>query len=241
MKLSVVIPVLNEAEYIGPLLHYLLTCSDHRIAEIIVVDGGSSDATCGIVEDISRVTLLRYPEEKSDACRATQMNFAAKHARGDVLWFLHADCWPPKTFLNDIERSVERGKHLGGYAFDFDSKRFLLKVNSWFTRLNWSFTRGGDQSLFVTRQLWHRLSGYRPDFVIMEEYDLIDRAEALGMSYHRMKGAVKVSARKYEENTYMEVQKANVKAFSMYRRGYTPEEIKHAYFRMLKHPKRNNQ
>jgi rSAM/selenodomain-associated transferase 2 len=236
-QISVIIPVLDEADYIGRVLKHLQAHADEAVFEIIVVDGGSKDATVEIVATFDRVTLLSMKDTDDVACRATQMNFGAAHAQGSILWFVHADTLPPAAFSSDLVRAVQRGKQLGGYAFDFESNRFLLRLNSWFTRFNWSFTRGGDQTLFITRATWEALGGYRAHFVVMEEYDLIDRAFALGYRYHRLKGAVKVSARKYDENSYLQVQRANLAVFRMYKSGAQPEAIRARYYAMLKHPK----
>lgn len=234
--ISIVIPVLNEEVYLPGLLRFFAPALESGAIELIVVDGGSSDNSREIAATFPGVQILRFPEPDL-ACRATQMNFGAERSHGELLWFVHADSLPPPSFPDDLWSAVQRGHHLGGYAFDFDSPRPLLRLNSWFTRLNWSFTRGGDQTLFVSRTLWEQLSGYRPDAVIMEEYDLIDRAAELGFSYHRLKGSVKVSARKYEHNSYLRVQWANFKAFRMYRKGRSPEAIRDFYFGALKHPK----
>jgi rSAM/selenodomain-associated transferase 2 len=236
-QISVIIPVLDEAAYIGRLLRHLLAHGGTAVCEIIVVDGGSTDATADIVSTFDQVALLSMNGTADVACRATQMNLGAAHAKGSILWFVHADTLPPATFSADLLHAVQRGKVIGGYAFDFESDRFLLRVNSWFTRFNWSFTRGGDQTLFITRAAWEALEGYGAHFVVMEEYDLIDRAAAMGYHYHRLKGAVKVSARKYDANSYMQVQRANLVVFKMYRAGANPEAIKACYYKLLKHPK----
>lgn len=204
--------------------------------EVVVVDGGSTDSTFDEARSYTGVTVLRY-EGLNQACRATQMNYGVAQTSGDVLWFVHADVVPPLNALERIGEAVETGASLGGFAFDFESSSLLLQLNALMTRLNWSFTRGGDQTLFVTRELWNALSGYRPEFVIMEEYDLIDRAEALGFAYRRMPGVVRVSARKYVHNSYVRVQLANLKAFTMYRKGASPDAIKRMYHRILRHPK----
>ncbi len=236
-QISVIIPVLNEAVYISRLLAHLQAHANAAVLEIIAVDGGSTDATAACVASFSGVKWLTMEGSTDAACRATQMNLGALHARGSILWFVHADTLPPPSYAADILRAVAQGKSLGGYAFDFESDRFILRLNSWFTRLNWSFTRGGDQTLFVTRALWEQLQGYQAHFVVMEEYDFIDRAQAIGFRYHRLKGAVKVSARKYDQNSYMQVQRANLKVFRMYRAGESPEAIRATYYAMLKHPK----
>ncbi|MEJ2113081.1 MAG: glycosyltransferase, partial [Flavobacteriaceae bacterium] len=93
-QLSIIIPILNEAKIIGNLLHYLIkNSSKENLSEIILVDGGSTDETIEIIETFNEVTLLN-----SKKGRAKQMNLGAKHAKGNILYFLHADSFPPKDF-----------------------------------------------------------------------------------------------------------------------------------------------
>ncbi len=235
-SISIVIPVLNEAKLLGRLLQHLEANRGAATREIIVVDGGSRDESCAIARRFSGVKLLQFPASP-ERCRATQMNFGAQHAKGEILWFVHGDTLPPGDYEKRLGGALTGGWSIGGFAFDFESSRFLLRVNSWFTRLNLGFTRGGDQTLFVTRTLFDALSGYRPDYVIMEEYDLIDRAKQLGFGYRRMPGSVKVSARKHEQNSWFEVQRANLTAYRLYRRGVAPSEIREKYYKLIRHPK----
>ncbi len=235
-EVSIIIPTLNEAEHINQLLVRLRQGATDLICEVIVVDGGSTDATCAISRAFSEVRVLPY-DASAERCRATQMNLGAKVARGNVLWFVHADCLPPLDYADRLFFALTGGCQLGGFAFEFDASGMLLRLNSWFTRFNWSFTLGGDQTLLVDRAVFDALGGYNPEFVIMEEYDFIDRAHAMGVQYHRFAGTVRVSARKYRENSWFKVQLANLKAFRSYRRGKSPGLIREEYFKALRHPK----
>ena len=99
-KISIIIPILNEEKTIVSLLQHLFNnSSNNNISEIIIVDGGSTDQSYQLVLDYllinDKVVLL--PSEKG---RAKQMNIGAKHATGNILYFLHADSLPPKTLTN---------------------------------------------------------------------------------------------------------------------------------------------
>lgn len=235
-QVSIIIPTLNEADHIERLLQRLQAGTNELILEVLVVDGGSSDATCQLASRFSEVQVWPYEGDEM-ACRATQMNFGVRKARGNVLWFVHADCLPPLDYANRLLLALTGGCKLGGFAFKFDAPGWLLAVNSWFTRFNWSFTRGGDQTLLVDRELFDALGGYDPAFVIMEEYDLIDRARARGIPYQRLEGTVLVSSRKYTHNSWLRVQRANLSAFRAYRAGEAPALIRARYFKQLHHPK----
>lgn len=235
-RVSIIIPTLNEAAHIERLLNRIIEGATSLIAEVIVVDGRSTDHTVALAQQFDGVRVMTY-EGKANACRATQMNFGAKRASGHAFWFVHADCIPPLDYADRLALALTGGCQLGGFAFQFDEQRLLLQVNSWFTRFNWSFTCGGDQTLLISRDLFLKLGGYNPEFVIMEEYDLIDRAKAKGVSYQRLKGTVEVSARKYRHNAWLRVQLANLIAFRSYRAGKAPHLIRAQYFKQLHHPK----
>lgn len=235
-QVSIIIPTLNEAEHIECLLLRLQDAASDLICEILVVDGGSTDRTCELARKFNGVLVIEYAAD-AERCRATQMNFSAARAKGNVLWFVHADCLPPADYAQRLCVALTGGCKLGGFAFEFDASGWLLRINSWFTRFNWSFTRGGDQTLLIDRCLFDALNGYDPSFVIMEEYDLIDRARTNGVAYQRLKGTVLVSARKYHSNSWIRVQLANLTAFRNYRRGRSPQLIRDAYFKQLRHPK----
>ncbi|MFT4664438.1 MAG: rSAM/selenodomain-associated transferase 2 [Polaribacter sp.] len=225
--ISIIIITLNEAENIGHLLERLQSNRDERVVEILLIDGGSTDGTREIAATVG-ATVMEAP-----CCgRAVQMNFGAEQARGDILYFIHADSLPPKTYVADLITAVESGFPIGCFRFLFDSGRILLKLNSYFTRFDKMWCRGGDQTLFVTRELFSELNGYDESHLIMEEYDLIARARQ-NYPFKIIPKDVLVSARKYEENSYLKVQLANLTVFNMYRLGYSQERMKHWYKKVL--------
>ncbi len=104
------------------------------------------------------------------------MNHGAALAKGDVFYFVHSDCFPPPCFIEDIENSLADGFTMGRYQTMFDSNKLLLKLNAWFTRFDWTICYGGDQTLFITKELFNKLGGFNNEMRIMEEYDLVKRA-----------------------------------------------------------------
>jgi rSAM/selenodomain-associated transferase 2 len=228
MFLSIIIPTYNEAEHISELLHHLQKTS-HQNFEIIVADGGSDDGTQEIVE-ITKVKLISSPEKG----RAKQMNFAATQAKGDVLYFVHADSLPPITFLEDIENALKEGFSIGCYRFKFNSNKKILKLNAYFTRFDGIMCRGGDQSLFVTKTLFNELNGYCEQHKLMEDYDIIIRARKKN-PFKIIPKDVLVSARKYDHNSYLKVNIANLLAFMMFYAKIDHDKIIKVYKKLLNH------
>ena len=112
--ISIVIPVLNEADTIGKLLSHLKDNSDPKnISEIIIVDGGSTDGTREILKRLITSSNSEYSKLFrvlfSKKGRAFQMNTGAKQATGSILYFLHADSLPPKEFDELIINEVANG------------------------------------------------------------------------------------------------------------------------------------
>lgn len=173
-QLSVIIPILNEAENIGNLLVHLMDSSSKKnILEVIVVDGGSSDNSKQIVSNFDRVTLLH-----SEKGRAIQMNVGAKQATGTILYFLHADSFPPKNFDQLIINQIEKGNLAGCFKMKFDSNHWWLQLAGWLTKFSWRACRGGDQSQFITKILFEDIGGYDEKYMIYEDNILINELYA---------------------------------------------------------------
>ena len=169
-KISIIIPILNEATTIGKLLQYLLDNSSKKnIAEIIIVDGGSTDASREIVSKFIDVILLNSPKGRSK-----QMNIGAKSATGNVFYFLHADSCPPKHFDTYIIQEVEKGNEAGCFKMKFDLNHWWLQLAGWLTQFNWRACRGGDQSQFITKTLFEDIGGYDENYIIYEDNILIN-------------------------------------------------------------------
>ena len=192
-KISIIVPVLNEESQIGNLLMRLKEYTAVRhIEEILIVDGGSTDNTIRIASEFG-VTVLH-----SQKGRAKQMNLGAQHAAGDILYFLHADTIPSKKFETNILEAVKNGHEAGCFRMKFDSDSLFLKFFAWFTRINYILFRGGDQSLFITKNLFHETNGFNEDYMIYEDSEFIGRLYKK-TDFKILPQYVKTSARKYEK------------------------------------------
>ena len=202
MKLSIIIPVYNEAAHICELLRYLQNnLYDAENCEILVIDGGSTDGTALKVTSFSNDIQLLH----SVKGRGAQMNFGANTAKGETLYFLHADSFPPKYFDKYINDQVKKGNLAGCFKMKFDSNHWWLFLASWFTQFNLKFFRGGDQSLFVDKKLFKKLRGFPEDHPIFEDFELI-RLLYKTDKFTVISHWITSSSRRYKENGVAKLQ-----------------------------------
>ena len=193
MKISIIIPVLNEEGTIASTIQHLQKNSTlDTIQEILVVDGGSTDASVVIAENAGAKVI---PSPKG---RATQMNLGAKNAKGDILYFLHVDTLPPKEFDTNIIQAAKGGFEAGCFQMKFDSDSKFLGFFAWFSRLNIKLCRGGDQSLFITKKLFKTLNGFNEAYRVYEDNEFIGRLYEQ-TQFRVLPQYVKTSARRYEK------------------------------------------
>ncbi len=155
MTVSIIIPTLNEASCLGETLPRLRV---EQPGEIIVVDGGSTDATCKLASAAD--CLL-----ETSRGRAAQMNRGAAAARGDVLLFLHADCTLEPGSLHVLERCLARPGIAAGCFQMYvgaDGRAFRLIDYCATARVRLTGLIYGDQGLFVERRLFERIGGFPP-------------------------------------------------------------------------------
>lgn len=166
MKISVVIPALNEESHLEKTLQSIT--KQEGDYEFFVVDGGSSDNTVTIAKRYTTVI-------NSLRGRAIQMNTGAKACSGDILLFLHADTILPDCAFREIRKRMKDVSVAGGsFYIAFDADTFILKGVSFVTRFNFRLFHFGDQGIFVRRTVFQTLQGYK-EMPIMEDYDFYKR------------------------------------------------------------------
>jgi rSAM/selenodomain-associated transferase 2 len=193
-KLSIIMPVLDEGEGIAPTLDAL---SDMRAlgAEVIVVDGGSRDAT------IQRARLRTDRVLSAPRGRALQMNAGAAKATGDVLLFLHADTRLPRhadlVVLSGLERS---GRAWGRFDVKIEGRSPLLVLVGWLMNLRSRLTgiATGDQAIFVRRDTFQAIGGFA-EIPLMEDVALCKRLKRVSRPLCLSERVV-TSGRRWEKN-----------------------------------------
>ncbi|MER5216867.1 TIGR04283 family arsenosugar biosynthesis glycosyltransferase [Streptomyces sp. NPDC002838] len=172
-QVSVIVPVLNEEATVQAALSRL--CRDFPDCELIVVDGGSTDATVELATPHATVV-------HSGRGRARQMNEGARHAGGEVLWFVHADTTIDPAALGQIRACLADPDVVGGgLTIRFDRRtpglNYLARTsNARARRLHHIF---GDQAMFIRRTVFDDLGGF-PDLAIMEDLEMSRRLHRRG-------------------------------------------------------------
>lgn len=234
-SISIIIPIYNEVEHIANLLNHLKNkASKNYNLEIIVVDGGSTDqskqAVLNAQKDINNNTIsVQYL--LANKGRAKQMNVGAQHATADILYFLHADSYPPKKYDALIVDAVVNQKLAGCFKMKFDSKHPWLKLAGWLTQFSSKSCRGGDQSQFITKLLFDELGGYDETYIIYEDNDLISKLYAIKQFYVIQQSWIITSARCYDKHGVFKLQMHYWAIHLKKWLGASPEQLNNYYFK----------
>ena len=222
MKLSIVLPVLNEAAGITATLRALspLRARGH---EVIVVDGGSADATLALAA-AGADRVVQGPRG-----RARQMNAGAAIARGDVLLFLHADTVLPDAADAAIQQAVAAGACWGRFDVRISGGEALFPLIAGLMNLRsrLSGIATGDQALFVQRTLFAQLGGYA-DQPLMEDIELSRRLRALSPPAC-LRQRVQTSGRRWQQRGVWRTVWLMWSLRWRYWRGASPEALARAY------------
>jgi rSAM/selenodomain-associated transferase 2 len=176
--LSIVIPARNDARALGRTLDHLARLPGLEGAEVIVAAAGDPAGTARAVAGRAR---LLWPEGST---RARLMNAGAAQARGRVLFFLHADSFPPPDAAALIARALADPRAVAGaFAHRFAEPVWSLRAISWIDRARYRLTRNyyGDQGQFVRAEVFRALGGYR-DLALMEDLEFAQRLKRRGRS-----------------------------------------------------------
>ena len=220
MKLSIIIPTLNEALSLGRTLAPISS----RAYEIIVVDGGSKDGTVEVARKYASAVL------DSNRGRGIQQHTGGYHARGDVLLFLHADTFLPKRFEIMIEEALDDSRVvLGAFRLGYDPPiasfeliAFMANLRSLLLKIPY-----GDQGLFMRRSDYFRVGGFKA-LPLMEDVDLVRRLNRIG-SFKLVKGKVRTSARRYGREGLFYTTVRNWSLIIRYLFGESPERLHRLY------------
>ena len=221
LPVAIVVPTLNEAGGIVAALRRLR--HDFPDCELVVVDGGSSDATATLAACHARVL-------HSPCGRAVQMNVGASATTAPVLWFVHADCRIDPKALGQIRAALVDPRVVGGgLSLRFDRRSIGLDYLAWSStkRARHLHQVFGDQAMFVRRDAFEMLGGF-PEIAIMEDLELSRRLARCGRLVV-LRATSTASSRRFVEHgtwsmiVFMQVLKA------CYFLGVAPQKICRLY------------
>ncbi|MFQ5603186.1 MAG: TIGR04283 family arsenosugar biosynthesis glycosyltransferase [bacterium] len=177
-KLSIIIPVFNEAETLPRILQDIHDCQQSldQPIECIVVDGGSTDCSVAVCKKFE-VQILQ-----SVKGRGQQLAAGACKATGEVLLFLHADCRLSAAHcLTALSTIQQKEVFAGGFRLQFSEKNFILRFAEWFNNIRFFFSRiiYGDHGIFISRENYFKAGGFSPQ-PLFEDVDFSRRLRKHG-------------------------------------------------------------
>lgn len=221
MKISVIIPVINEEINLSATLKslQLFRSQGH---EIIVVDGGSVDNSVSIAQDHADTVIV------SQLGRAMQMNNGASVATGDVFLFLHADTFLPV----EAEALIAEGpddSFWGYFDIRLSGRNIVFRLIEWFInhRSRLSSIATGDQAIFVARKLFNDVGGF-PEIKLMEDI-AISRLLKCIVTPVRLKASVLTSSRRWEEKGIASTVLLMWRLRLLYFLGVSPDKLSRMY------------
>jgi len=221
--LSIVIPTYNTGMALKKTIESLVPPPYAR--EIIIVDGGSSDNTVEIAEEMGARVVF------SEKGRGQQLKIGAMSAKGDWLLFLHADTSLPKDWGQEVCDFVAREcvrQHAGYFTFALDDNhtaaKRLEKIVSWRCRM--LGLPYGDQGLLISRDLYKEVGGFA-DIPLMEDDDIVRRIGKSRLNQLSVKAVT--SAKRYQHDGYVKRMMRNVTCLTLYFLGLSPKKIVKLY------------
>lgn len=221
MKVSVIIPTLNESQRLRKTLPTI-----GNAAEVIVADGGSTDGTRDVAAGLGARVVRTAPG------RGLQMDAGASVAGGDVLVFLHADTRLPERWLESIEEALEDKLVVaGGFTLSVDSPGALLRLVEWFANARSRLFKVlyGDQAMFVRKEVFLSVGGFRR-LPLLEDVDCGKRLKKAGRVV-LLKDRVLTSPRRWERTGVVRNTALNGAILALYYLGVPPERLYNWYYK----------
>ncbi len=221
MNVSVIIPAYNEAGVLEQTLRRVRQLNPH---EIIVIDGGSNDATRAIAErEGAKIT-------SSSSGRALQMNAGARSASGDILLFLHADSTVNPEGFQKMIQAMQTGAIAGGaFSLHIDSPKWTLRMISELATIRSRYFHlvYGDQAIFVRKPVFDQMQGYT-SLPICEDMEFYLRLRKQGKTILLREAAV-TSARRWNQEGVFYTTARNILIAGLFLMGFSPQILSKWY------------
>jgi rSAM/selenodomain-associated transferase 2 len=219
-RLAVIIPALNEGPAVAATVLNVRRLLPH--ADVLLVDGGSVDATCRAAAEAG-ATVLPAPRGRGSQC-----GVGANATDAEWMLFLHADTVLPVNTAGVVEAFIrDRDARIATFRLRFDRGGWLLRASAWFTRFDTVFTRFGDQGILVRRDFYRALGGF-PEWPLFEDVELLRRARRLTRIVS-LPDCVTTSARRFERHGAWRQQGLNARLLLRFLAGTSPFVLAQRY------------
>lgn len=225
MKISIVIPTLNEESNLPLLLASLSDMNSYD--EVIVVDGGSYDGTVGIANQFG----VKVIETASG--RGHQLDVGSEASGGDVLLYIHADSRFDLIGIQKIKHVLQKDSELVGGNFQLlfdgtdDFSKFMNRFYAGIRKLGFYY---GDSGIFVRRWVYEHVGGFH-HIPIMEDYDFVRRMERFGKTCCIQAPPIITSTRRFKGKNPIQMFWLWGKMHALYNLGISPEVLAKIYMR----------
>jgi len=226
-RFSVIIPVLNESAIINQTVEHVGRLASGFDLEVIVVDGDMEGKT---IRQIRKGDVMKCVSPKG---RGRQMNRGASLAHGDILLFLHTDTELPEDAFATISSTIGKARCVAGcFDLGIKSERLIFRLIEQIVHMRTRITRipYGDQAIFVKREVFNHLKGYR-EIPLMEDVDLMKRIKKSGGRICIIPQKVKTSPRRWESEGVVYCTLRNRMLISLYHMGVDPEKLVKFYYK----------
>lgn len=222
MKLSIIIPVINEEVSLLKITSHLQSIRNQG-HEVIIVDGGSVDNTLAVAYEVTDSVIVSTPG------RALQMNNGAAIASGDMFLFLHADTFLPDNIIQIILDLSQQKNVWGRFDVRLSSNKIIYRIIEWFINFRSCFTSiaTGDQAIFIDRKLFESIGGF-PEIALMEDIAISRQLKKLA-SPVCVKQRVTTSSRRWETKGVITTVLMMWKLRLYYFFGVSPDKLNQLY------------
>ncbi|MBC8043066.1 MAG: TIGR04283 family arsenosugar biosynthesis glycosyltransferase [Rhizobacter sp.] len=234
VKISVVIPVLNEARLIARTLEGLAVqvLPEDVGIEVLIADGGSTDGTMAAIETFFEINdSMPVRVFGSERGRAQQQNCGAAFAQGDVLLFLHADTVPAPNAVAELAKAIRRPETLFGYfpvKYQAAPPNVLADVYSAATEINSVLFHYGDSGIFARRSFFERIGRFT-EMELLEDVEFLLRAQKESSPVLITNAFVTTSSRRFERHGFAATQLLNAAVVGLYLLGAPPKDLRSLY------------
>ena len=221
-EISIVIPTFDEADSIAATLDALRIFGES--VELIVVDGGSADATVSIAQNY-KVKILR-----SRRGRGIQLQTGANAARGEIFWFVHADTIAAPACVKQIKNALRNKSVVGGnFTIRFGGERFAARfLTRLYPQLRHLGLIYGDSAIFARRDVYEQIGGFK-SYPIFEDLDFVERLKKAG-AIITLPAVVETSSRRFEGKSFALTFARWTILQILYWFGFSPETLLKIYF-----------